>query len=522
VSPVNTDTLVIRTDASAQMGTGHVMRCLALGQPWRTAGGQVVFITACDNQDLRKRLAGEGFRLVAIERAWPDPNDWALTAAALAEHPGAWLVLDGYHFDSVYQKRIKDAGHRLLVIDDNAHLPHYHADLVLNQNIAAQGLHYPAEPTTRLLRGPSYALLRSEFLAWQGWQRKTPDLARKILVTMGGSDPANATLKVLNALGQISGPGLEIIAVIGASNPNYEDLQRYSLPAACPLLPNFRLLRNASSMPELMAWADAAVSAAGTTAWELAFMGLPSLLLVTAQNQARSAAGLAAVGVATSAGWHADTGEAELSEALAGLFGNPQQRASMSLAGRALIDGQGAQRVIRAMLEPPWDDLAPGRMSLRLATLADRSFLWRLTNDPTVRANSLHPEPVPFGRHVDWWDAQLASDASRTWILEIDQEPVAQIRYERNDSCEPHVAEISFSVAAEARGLGLGTRLLELTAAVACHDLRVDRLRGLVFPHNTRSVRAFEKAGYRLVAEQNAEEHQCFIFERTCGDWRHL
>jgi UDP-2,4-diacetamido-2,4,6-trideoxy-beta-L-altropyranose hydrolase len=493
------------------------MRCLALGHAWRDAGGQVMFVTACHNPELHQRLAGEGFRLALIERAWPDPSDWDLTAAALVEDPGAWLALDGYHFDSGYQKRIKDAGHRLLAIDDNAHLPHYHADLVLNQNIGAQGLDYPAEATTRLLRGPSYVLLRPEFLAWQGWQRKTPERARRILVTIGGSDPANTTLKVLNALGTIAEQKMEIVAVVGASNPNYESLQRY-LASAARLLPNVCLVRNAPNMPELMAWADAAVSAAGITAWELAFMGLPSLLVVTAQNQARSATGLAALGVATSAGWHAACGEVELTSALADLIANPQQRASMSLAGRALIDGQGTQRVIRAMLEPPWDHLLPGRISLRLATLADRAFLWRLTNDPTVRANSLHPEPVPFERHVAWWDAKLASGASRTWILEIDQEPVAQIRYDRNDSTEPNVAVISFSVAAEARGLGLGTHLLEMTSARACRDLGVQRLRGLIFPHNTRSVRAFEKSGYRLVAQREAERQPCLIFEQICRD----
>jgi UDP-2,4-diacetamido-2,4,6-trideoxy-beta-L-altropyranose hydrolase len=509
---------MLRADASAQMGTGHVMRCLALGNAWRAAGGQVVFVTACDNPDLHQRLAGEGFRLALIQRAWPDPGDWPITAAALAEHPGAWLALDGYHFDTAYHKRVKDAGHRLLVVDDNAHLPRYHADLVLNQNVGAQGLDYPAEAATHLLRGPSYALLRPEFLAWQGWQRQTPERAQRILVTMGGSDPANSTLPVLNALNRIAEHELEVTVVIGASNPNYDALQRYVQSVAHPMLSNARLVRHAPNMPELMAWADVAVAAAGTTAWELAFMGLPSLLVVTAQNQARSAAELAALGVATSAGWHAACGEVELSSALADLIANPQQRASMSLAGRALIDGQGAQRVIRAMLEPPWDHPAPGRISVRLATLADRSFLWRLTNDPTVRANSLHPEPVPFERHVAWWDAKLASGASRTWILEIDQEPVAQIRFDRNDSAEPNVAEISFSVAAEARGLGLGTLLLEMTGAEACRELGVQRLRGLIFPHNTRSVRAFEKAGYRLVAQQEAETQPCLIFEMTCSN----
>ena len=137
------------------------MRSLALAQAWQAAGGQVIFITACESEALRRRLIGEKLEVVALS----DPSDWQVVARALEAQPNAWVALDGYHFDTAYQQRFKDAGHRLLVIDDLAQLDLYVADLVLNQNLAAQGLTYAHQPATRLLLGTDYVLLRKEFLS---------------------------------------------------------------------------------------------------------------------------------------------------------------------------------------------------------------------------------------------------------------------------------------------------------------------------------------------------------------------
>ena len=129
--------LLIRTDANSHIGTGHLMRCLALAQAWQSQGGEAVFVTECNSEGLLRRLSEEGFQVISIERPHPDPADWWLTSKVLAVYPGAWVVLDGYHFDSSYQLHIKEAEHPLLVIDDKAHLDHYYADVVLNQNIHA-------------------------------------------------------------------------------------------------------------------------------------------------------------------------------------------------------------------------------------------------------------------------------------------------------------------------------------------------------------------------------------------------
>lgn len=329
--------LLIRADANARMGTGHLMRCLALAQGWQAQGGHTIFITACDKNGLSQRLSKEGFQTINLDRPFPDPVDWEITSQVLAAYPDAWVVLDGYHFDSLYQRRIKEAGHPLLVIDDLAHLDHYYADIVLNQNTHAEQLHYSSEPYTRLLLGTRYVLLRSDFLAWQGWRREIPDVARKVLVTLGGSDPDNQTLKVIKALKQVDVEGLEATIVVGACNLHFQELQsaiRHS-PFA------IRLVRNVTNMPGLMAWADMAISAGGSTCWELAFMGLPVIILVLAENQKVVAKELQSAGIGLSLGWYSEVSETDIVAALTTLISDPIKRATMSQEGQRLVEGKG-------------------------------------------------------------------------------------------------------------------------------------------------------------------------------------
>jgi len=337
--------LVIRADANARMGTGHLMRCLALAQGWKARGGQATFITACESDSLRRRLLDEGFQVITLERSYPESTDWEITSQMLAARSNAWVVLDGYHFDTVYQHRVKEMGHRLLVIDDMAHLERYCADVVLNQNINAESLHYSCEPHTRLLLGTRYVLLRSEFLAWQGWQREIPEVARKVLVTLGGGDPDNQTLKVIRSLQQVDADELEAVVVVGASNPHFQKLQSAAQSFQFPI----QIVQNATDIPKLMAWADVAVSAGGSTCWEMAFMGLPNVVLVLAENQQDIAAGLDKAGVALELGWFEQVTDVHVAEVLSGLLDDHNRRQQISRDGRALVDGAGSERVVSAL-----------------------------------------------------------------------------------------------------------------------------------------------------------------------------
>jgi UDP-2,4-diacetamido-2,4,6-trideoxy-beta-L-altropyranose hydrolase len=306
------ESLVIRADADRQIGMGHFMRCLALAQAWKDTGGQVVFITACQSESLLQRLKEEGFDIHLLARSYPDDDDWEHTKNILAAYPSAWVVLDGYHFDEVYQQQVKEFGQWLLVIDDMAHLKHYYADIVLNQNLHADQLRYTCEPYTRLLLGTKYVLLRKEFLAWRDWKREVPEVARQVLVTLGGADPENHTLKVIQGLDKVEVTGLEVTIVIGASNPHRDVLEAATKQSRIPI----RLIWDVTNMPELMTWADVAVSSAGSTVWELLFLGTPTLALILADNQCYIAEQVVESGVGQSLGWARNISAKSLAKAI--------------------------------------------------------------------------------------------------------------------------------------------------------------------------------------------------------------
>jgi UDP-2,4-diacetamido-2,4,6-trideoxy-beta-L-altropyranose hydrolase len=338
--------LLLRADANARIGSGHVMRCLALAEAWQERGGQATFLTAMKSPSLRARLESEDVRTVEVAAEPGDADDAGQAAALARELNASWVVVDGYHFGAAYQQAIKDAGLRLLFIDDNGHAEHYCCDLLLNQNAhACEGLYASREPGTRLLLGTRYSLLRREFWPWRQWRRRIAPVAGKVLVTLGGSDPDNVTLKVIRALGQTALQDVEATVLVGGDNPHYAELH-----AAAGESPTaIRLEQNATNVPELMAWADLAVSAGGSTCWELALMGLPSLVIVLAENQRLSSEALGARGAAVCLGWAERVSSEHLAAELCRLGRSRERRSEASRKARELVDGHGGTRVCDAM-----------------------------------------------------------------------------------------------------------------------------------------------------------------------------
>jgi UDP-2,4-diacetamido-2,4,6-trideoxy-beta-L-altropyranose hydrolase len=352
--------LLVRADATDRIGSGHIMRCLAFAQAWRRRSGTVAFLSYCEHDALRQRIQSAGIGFVPLERPHPDPADLRVTLTLLEEHtnaqglkqPRPWLVLDGYKFDAIYQQAIRSAGYRLLMIDDAAHQTHYHADMLLNQNVHAERLIYYHDSDTQLLLGTRYALLRPEFLAWRGWRREIRETACRVLVTLGGADPDNVTLRVIQALQQVDIDGLEVTVVLGPAYAHALSIFRYlqvsSKPG--PVVRTFNVVQNALHMPELMARAEVALSAGGSTCWELAFMGLPTVMLVLADNQVGVAEGLQKAGVAVNLGWFEQVSTLHITQAVTSLCRNSDQRWALSCRGQQLVDGDGIARAMEVML----------------------------------------------------------------------------------------------------------------------------------------------------------------------------
>jgi UDP-2,4-diacetamido-2,4,6-trideoxy-beta-L-altropyranose hydrolase len=339
--------LIFRADANTHIGTGHLMRCLALAQSWRDRSKAVTFITCCESKSLRKRLSEEGIQVVMLKKPHPNQMDWEITSQILRKSSDSWVVLDGYHFDPNYQNQVKKYGHQLLVIDDTAHLDRYYADILLNQNIYAENLKYSYEKPARTLLGTQYVLLRSEFLVWRDWKREIPEVARKILVTMGGSDPINLSLKIIEAIKATNIFDLEVKIVVGASNPYIDNLKKTISSAPFTM----SIHHDVANMAELMSWADIAIAAGGTTCWEMAFMRLPFFSFVLADNQRIISDAVDRAGIAVSCGWHYELNAILLAERLVQLIHDRSARKMMSIKGGELVDGFGRDRTIKAMVD---------------------------------------------------------------------------------------------------------------------------------------------------------------------------
>jgi UDP-2,4-diacetamido-2,4,6-trideoxy-beta-L-altropyranose hydrolase len=490
--------LLIRVDASITMGTGHVMRMIALAQAWRQSGGNGVFVSADITPPLEQKIRDEGFGVEKITTVPGSREDLAATRAAVSARDAGGrsvaVALDGYQFDGSFQSGLKEAGCRLLVVDDYGHADSYHADFVLNQNISARDALYARKDWgTELLLGPRFALLRQEFLGNHFTQRSIPRRASKLLVTLGGADADNVTKKVIEAL---AGSGLEVKVAIGGSNPHLESLREAAQTATAGGT-RVDLAVNANNMPGLMHWADMAIAAGGSTCWELAFSGLPSIFVILADNQEQNARELERQGFGLCLGRHTDLTGSPLRDAVDRLAGDAASRAAFASRGRELVDGLGAQRVAARL----WGDCD---LELLPATENDFELLWQWANDPMTRANSFNSSPIPWEKHKDWCHAKLQDVCCCLWMVATPT--LGKIGIVRFDRAGPE-ATVSISLAPEARGKGYGHGIITAACQQLFQSSETKLVRAVIKPENKASTRAFEQAGF-LRGEDTAVNHQ--------------
>jgi UDP-2,4-diacetamido-2,4,6-trideoxy-beta-L-altropyranose hydrolase len=479
--------LYIRTDADSKMGIGHIMRCVALAQAWRDQGGEVTFISSCESGPLKERIQNEGFKLIALEHICPDSSDLKNTLDILkSESAGQrhWLVLDGYHFTLEYQNAICDAGVFLLVADDMNHLPFYHADILLNQNIHAPDLDYHCDESTTILLGTRYVLLRKEFSKYKDFKHKIPELAKNILVTLGGADPDNVTLKVIKALKLLNKPDIAVRIVIGPTNPHQELLRK----TIASVHFEAELLVNPTNMPELMEWADLAISAGGSTCWELAFMGVPIMALILADNQKAVAEGITKEGVAVNLGLYKIFDQKIASEEINGLIQSKDRRLNMIQKGQTLISGSGRDRLCERLLAR--------FISMKPAEESDCELIWHWANDEETRKNSYSQAYISWDEHIRWFASVQMQKNYRFYVARNrNEKPVGQIRF----TIDGKDAVVSFSVAPESRGRGYGKEILIEAAKKLFDETDIEQISAYVKSENMLSLKVFQKAGFHLV-----------------------
>lgn len=366
--------IVIRADASVAMGTGHVMRCLTLAELLQARGAGVSFAVRelpvylgeiLEKKGFKTHHLTEGGRRGHIETgplpAASEGSDWMkdaeLTREVLAGRGGVeWLIVDNYALDRRWEERVRPFAQRVMVIDDLADRPH-DCDLLLDQNLYPDPEHrYEGlvPPHCRRLLGPRYALLRPEFREARKSMRDRNGRVRRILVFFGGSDSSNETENALNALAGLGRQDVAVDVVVGGAN-----FHRERIAEICARLPWATLHIQVSTMARLMAEADLAIGGGGMTTWERCYMGLPTITVIIADNQAESTRGVAAAGACWNLGRSGEVTSDDMRRALESALERPEELRRM---GRAALDlmGVGAgdmhESVVRALLG---DDRAP-------------------------------------------------------------------------------------------------------------------------------------------------------------------
>jgi UDP-2,4-diacetamido-2,4,6-trideoxy-beta-L-altropyranose hydrolase len=330
-------TMAIRADANDAIGAGHVMRCVALADAWRRAGGDALLFTTSPPPLVRAVVERRG---LGVQSYASVDEATAAVVAWVRSNADAWVVLDSYDIGRAAQQAIRAAGARLLVIDDYAGTADVECDILLNQNIGADRLPYRLDAATRCCFGPKFALLRGEFLHEQPAYRFEP-VASRLVATFGGADVHNQAARVARILAGARPP---VDATIVAGDVHQVPEVQDDIAAGIRI----RWQRATERMVSVLAGAEMAICAAGSTCWELAYLGVPALTLVVAGNQTPIATGLHEAGIVRNAGWFDAVSDHELALAIDTLR-RDEARAEMSRRGRALVDGFGADRVVEAM-----------------------------------------------------------------------------------------------------------------------------------------------------------------------------
>ncbi|WP_017185623.1 UDP-2,4-diacetamido-2,4,6-trideoxy-beta-L-altropyranose hydrolase [Alkalibacillus haloalkaliphilus] len=351
--------ICIRVDASREMGSGHVIRCLTLAEELRKEGHKVEFICRPINGNLIHLIRDNGFfvyilneasstdlSLVTLHSDWLQVSweDDAEEVKSIVKHKEIdWLIIDHYAIDMNWEKVLRPYVNKIMIIDDLADRKH-DSDLLLDQNyFIDQDSRYAqlVPKSCQTLLGPRYALLRDEF------RMNTPHIRRKlnrILVFMGGSDPTNETRKVIEGFLQLNPQSTKLDVVIGKLNLNATTLQNLCEPYA-----NIRCFTHIDYISELMLKADLAFGAAGSTTWERCSLGLPSAVMTVARNQESIIQQMASTGCILSLGRACDNTSDQVASVIESFLENPNSLTDMSRHCLKLVDVNGVKKVVNKM-----------------------------------------------------------------------------------------------------------------------------------------------------------------------------
>lgn len=339
--------IYIRVDANKQIATGHVMRTLAIAKQVRKLGGRCKFIVA--DKYAISSIIDNDFEVICLNSKWNDLNQEIVQMQKLiTEEQIKVLLVDSYFVTEEYLNSLSNKTYVAYI--DDLNLFKYPVNTIINYATYYEAFDYKSlnyDVDTRFLLGTQYVPLREEF---SQLLRKKKEVLKNILITTGGTDQYHVTYLLLKQLIESKMiDNLTLHIVMGRFN---EDLEMINKLAAHR--ENIFLYKNIDYMSKLMMQCDLAISAGGTTLFELCACGLPTISFGIADNQLQGINSLAEKGYMLTVGDirnNIDIGILEIVNKLKYYLNNPQIGHQYSVKMQQLIDGRGAERIAKYLLQ---------------------------------------------------------------------------------------------------------------------------------------------------------------------------
>ena len=512
-----------RVDASLQIGTGHVMRCMTLAQVLKNNGAIVSFICRKHRGDLIDKIKDNGFNVIGLKSFLKPKIDNKLhyshwlgatqyqdskdCASVLQKDKVDWLIVDHYGIDEEWQKRLKSYCRKLMVIDDLADRKH-HCDILLDQTFGRQQEDYLAltPKDCKLLLGSQYALLRPEFAEWRGvsLERRSKPEFKQLLINMGGVDVDNVTEKVLDELKICNLPNdLKITVVMGGLAPHLESVKSKAI--TLPYKTEVKV--DVGNMAEIMANSDIAIGAAGSTTWERCCLGLPTIQIVTAKNQQFSAETLARQNIVKLA--------KKIKEATYPLESASKWMKDISSSALEVCDGMGSYKVLNKMTDCKIMLKKFGEIDLyNYVNLNenDKALVLSMRNHPEIKKWMHNQDNIPDTTHYEFIESLESQIDQRYFLVKRKNSIIGSINFSEINFENSVDFGIYTNPFLQIKGAG---RLLESAASeYAFIELGVKKIKLEVYSDNEKAINFYKKCDFSLVNTKKVSHQNIMCMEK--------
>ncbi len=472
--------IVFRVDGNANLGLGHVMRCLTLGRVFSQSGYDILFICSQDSLAAGQYIENSQFQLAYILPGDTAEYDAKQCLSIIQSLDVYMLVVDHYLLDARWESLMFSRDTKLMVIDDLANRQHQ-CDILLDNSYGRQEYEYQplTNPGCQYLLASDYSLLRSEFhnlLEQAKVKRKETQGINNILVNFGATDHKNLSSRCIDVLQNLQFAG-EIHLLISSASKWLNDIEK-----KCEKFTKTSLHIDAKNVAELMLNADLAIGSVGTSSWERCCLGLPTIGIVVADNQTNIANQLVRLGVmdlTTITGLNKS-----LMEYLTNF--NIEKWQGMSNEAFLVCDGLGAERVGNAVLE------SHSVIALQEMDKQDESILFTWQCEPGNREHSGVAKAPSIEEHNVWYTSSLNDSSRRMWLVMFNGEKCGYVRLDVQHDTE----EVSVLISQKYRKLGI--------AHGAINELKKICLFGVldaqVSPVNSASISLFKRLGFKKVS----------------------